>query len=107
VAGIAVSDLKGIVEGFLLLAVVKALVEPLARRWGRRRIDAIASLFYQLADREVRSMMANGGTAQQLRDATRKRLEALTGEEWSDATLQPLWQGWDPGVFVDRLREET
>ena len=98
------SDLKGIVEGFLLLAVVKALVEPLARRWGRRRIDAIAPMFYRLADAEVRELMANGGTSQQLREVTRARLELMTGEEWSEATLQPLWQGWDPGVFLDHQR---
>jgi hypothetical protein len=102
--------MKGIFEIFLGLAVTfasvglwEAILKPLAYRVMRRRVDSIPPLFWAMFDAEVAALIENGGTSEQLKDATRSLLSELTGEEWTEESLRPVLQRADFGAFLDRF----
>lgn len=82
--------------------IIEAALKPVAKQVARRALDRIAPAFYAIVDEECRVLAARGGSGAQLRARVRERLSLLTGEDWSDASLQPLWRGADLGAFLDR-----
>lgn len=89
--------------GFLTLAVVKAVVEPIARQWGRRRIDSLPPEAWALIDEETRRLLAEGAPGAELKARTREILEQMTGEPWDDASLRPLFSELDVRSLLDRF----
>lgn len=95
--GISWAAMTGLVEG---------LFKPLVTKLTRQAIDKVAPTFYALVDEECRALARKGGGGKQLQARVRERLELLTGQEWSDETLAPLWQGADLRAFLDRFAGE-
>ena len=85
---------------FLVLGLVEAFIKPLARQFVRRRILAVApQLFTQLDPIMPGLLQTNNG--EQLEQVVRQKLEALTGESWATADLEPLFEMFDPRAAAD------
>lgn len=88
--------------GYLLAkAVDKALVEPIARNYGRRGILAISSIAFRVLDQETALVSDEGGTGEDLEKRLRNRLSELTGEDWSSKSVEPLFELGDMRKYLD------
>ncbi len=90
---------------FLTLGFVEAVVKPIARKWTQRKILAIAPVLLQKLDAILPDLVQSGDGCD-LEAKVRAIAEELTGEDWGDADLDPLFQMFDIRKTADFLQQK-
>lgn len=85
---------------FLLLGLTTAIVAPIAKRFVKRRLIRWGPVAFELLDRELPQLFGQYSGAE-ITAMVRSRLEALTGESWSDADLDQVFELYDPRITAD------
>lgn len=88
---------------FCGLAVMKAVIEPLATQWGGRAVNMVRELAYKVLDHETWDVVTEGGSGADLEARVRTRLEEETGQPWTDAQIEALFRDADPRAFADKV----
>jgi hypothetical protein len=101
------TNLSWALTWIVTIGAVEAFFKPVSKRVLRLSIDRIAPTFFLLVDDEARRLLATGGSSQELHAHVRRRLWHITGEEWSEATLQPLWAEVRLEPLLDRFSVDS
>lgn len=84
----------------LMLGIVEALVKPIAKQAVQRQVLKAAPELLQRLDPLMPQWLAEcNGAELELR--VRALAEEVTGEDWSQVSLRPLWQLFDPRLCAE------
>jgi hypothetical protein len=83
------------------LGVVEALIKPVVKQLVQRQVLRAAPLLLQHLDQNFPQWVGECSGAE-LENRVRQLAEELTGEDWSNVNLDPLWQRFDPRVTAER-----
>lgn len=89
--------IEAVIDAFFFFVGVgfaKAIVEPIARRVFRQKVMKYAPIALQFLDAQVPGLI---GTAkgEDIEEMVRKKLESLTGENWSQSEIDSVFQLYD------------
>lgn len=86
---------------FIGIGFSKAIVEPVARNLFRRKIIKYAPVALQFLDSQVPGILGNA-TGEDIEKMVREKLEALTGESWSQKEIDSVFQLYDVRVGANK-----
>jgi hypothetical protein len=92
-------DILALTKDFLVIGFVKAVVEPAAKAFVRRRITKHGPVWYACLDEIYPGVLTKpDATPEDLKRLFFERLEKLTGEAWkpTDKDYNLLLEGYDP-----------
>jgi hypothetical protein len=78
----------------LSLGLIEAVVKPMAKRFVQRKILKIAPTLLLAMDRVLPELI-ECSDSDELERKVRKMAEDLTGEDWGDTNLDPLFELYD------------
>lgn len=87
---------------FLTLGVVEAIIKPTAKKIVQRKIIKFAPLVYKAIDPMMPYLLVRY-SGPELEQIVRRKFEELTGEDWSQADIEPFWRWYDPRKNADHL----
>ena len=88
---------------FVAIGLTAAIVTPIAKRVVKRKLIRWGPAAMELLDRELPHLFGRySGT--EITAMVRTRLETLTGESWSDADLNDVFQLYDPRITADKAK---
>lgn len=90
---------------FIILGVTAAIVTPIAKRVVKRRLIRWGPAAMELLDRELPHLFGRYSGVE-ITAMLRTKLETLTGESWSDADLDDVFQLYDPRITADRSLQQ-
>ena len=83
------------------LGVVEALIKPIAKHAVQRQVLRVMPLLLERLD-AVLPLWLGECSGRELEERVRELAEELTGEDWSEVDLTPLWERFDPRVTANR-----
>jgi hypothetical protein len=95
-------SLIDIAIGFLAMGLTEALIKPIAKRFVQRRLLRHAPTLLTYMDQQMPTLL-QVYRGQELEQVLRTQLETITGESWAGASLDALFQLYDPRITADRL----
>jgi hypothetical protein len=90
---------------FLLLGLTEAFIKPLAKHLMRRKIMKVAPAVLERIDLVLPTILTRG-SGENIDAYTRRLLQELTDEDWSDADIEPIFSLFDIRSAADRLLSE-
>jgi hypothetical protein len=87
---------------FLVLGLTEAFIKPLAKRWVQRRLLAATPAVLEKLDKALPQMTLNL-TGAELESEVRSMFEQVTGEDWSQADMNPFFELFDIRIAADHL----
>lgn len=98
-------DLLGLAKDFLVVGFIKAVVEPTAKSFVRRRIQKHGPAWYACLDDIYPGVLADpNATPEDLKRLFFERLEHLTGETWKPTEKEYRWllEGYNPNAALEK-----
>jgi hypothetical protein len=87
---------------FLLLGLIEGLIKPVARNLFRKKLFAIAPQVLERLDSVLPTVLGRS-SGEEIESYTRRVLHEMTGEDWSDVDIEPLFSMFDIRKAADSL----